>query len=292
MDGGHHNSFIMSSQTYIPSWLPDSVSEWFIEPESESGEKFRVTIWSSRIKSVISFAKQEIDKLTNDFQKREDKLRKELEYAKETIKCDTKTIRSDRERMNNERGSHSSHVNALQRNNVSLRMDIESMKEQIKDLKRKNVSLTLDLESKKKETNASMDIINTEQDERKEFKRKILVLVDHLSTQKKKTAKIVSEMKEQKHKNHLVSIELSKLKASHKKMEKVKELITSQKEDVEKRNMLLEEEKSNALQNCEDAKKQLEDEIKTSEHLKNSLRAIAQQGNYFDLNYYLSLNLL
>ena len=139
------------------------------------------------------------------------------------------------------------------------------------------MSLTLDLESKKKETNASMNIINTEQDERKEFKRKLLVLVDHLSTQKKKTAKIVSEMKEQKHKNHLVSIELSRLKASHKKMEKNKDLITNQKEDLEKRNISLEEEKSNAVQNCLDAKKQLEDEIKTSEHLKNSLRALAQQ---------------
>ena len=278
----------MSSQTSIPSWLPDSVSEWFIEPESESGDtwdhdvlrKLRVTIWSSRIKSVISFAKQEIDKLTNDFRKREDRLRKELQCAEEKIKSDTLAIRFQRERMNNELGSHLSHVNALKRKNVNLRLDIESMKEEIKDLKRKNVNLVLDLESKKEEVNASMDIVNTEQNEReRDLKKKILVLVDHLLSGKEKTAKVVSKMKEQKHKNDLVLMELSKLKVSHKKMEKVKDSITRQKEDLEKRNMLLEEEKSNAVQNCEDAKKQHEDEIKTSEHLKNSLRALAQQLN-------------
>lgn len=283
----------MASQVpSIPSWLPKSVAEWFVVPESESGDTWdhkalralRLTVWGNRIKSVISCANQEIDKLSNDFRKREKGLRKELGQAKDSIKSYKSTIRVKDEKLISVKTKHSVETEVLERKNDRLKLDIAAMKWQISELKRKNVELTQELEAKKEKHSASflssfIRIVDAEQDERTVLKNKIIAMEDVLSSQKEKTAKAVSEIKDQKHRNDMVLLEMTTLKVSCKKLEKAKNSIMLEKEVLEKRNMQLEEEKNIADTNYQVTKKQLEDETKTADYLRSSLRQLTQQLN-------------
>ena len=111
------------------------------------------------------------------------------------------------------------------------------------------------------------------------LKNKIIAMEDDLSSQKEKTAKAVSEIKDQKHRNDMVLLEMTTLKVSCKKLEKAKNSIMLEKEELEKRNMQIEEEKNIADTNYQVTKKQLEDETKTADYLRSSLRQLTQQLN-------------
>ena len=273
----------MSLSISLPSWIPETVNEWFNVPDEKGSTWVKAlirTMWSTRIKSVILYAEQEIDKLKRDFHKRETKYRMQAEHDKEIISAYKSTIKSQDKRISNDHEKYSRSLESLKRKNVTLKTDIESMTAKMKDLKRINI----DLESKQEKHYAGflpafLKIANSEQDEREELKKKILILKDQLEKQKEKTAKAVSDLKDQKHKNDLVSLNFATLEAAHKKMEKVRDTMSKQKEDLEKRNNLLEEDKNNALQDCEDAKKELEDEKKRSEHLRNTILALGEQLN-------------
>ena len=76
-------------------------------------------------------------------------------------------------------------------------------------------------------------------------------LKDQLEKQKEKTAKAVSDLKDQKHKNDLVSLNFATLEAAYKKMEKVRDTMSKQKEDLEKKRQELQ---SKMYEHCSNAR--------------------------------------
>ena len=227
--------FIMTEQNEIPRWLP-ILPMWFNEPLSQSGET-----WKRRLKTVISSAKDEIDRVTTRTQKNEVKLSKDLTKAKG---------------------------------------DIKIYKRKMENLKKANENLKNELESKDDKVNTAtlasfINEMNSEHYHKtiEENRKQISALKDLLLKQKENTAT------DEKHKYNLILTELNALKISYNAVKKANETAMNEKEELKKRILDLAEENIKAEQDSEKIRALLEDEKKTTETLKMNLRTIAQQLN-------------
>ena len=227
--------FIMTEQNETPTWLPIS-RVWFLEPLSQSGET-----WKRRLKTVISSAKDEIDRVTTRTQKNEVKLSKDLTKAKG---------------------------------------DIKIYKRKMENLKKANENLKNELESKDDKVNTAtlasfINEMNSEHYHKtiEENRKQISALKDLLLKQKENTAT------DEKHKYNLILTELNALKLSYNAVKKANETAMNEKEELKKRILELAEENIKAEQDSEKIRVLLEDEKKTTERLKMNLRTIAQQLN-------------
>ena len=227
--------FIMTEQNEIPRWLP-ILPMWFHEPLSQSGET-----WKRRLKTVISSAKDEIDRVTTRTQKNEVKLSKDLTKAKG---------------------------------------DIKIYKRKMENLKKANENLKNELESKDDKVNTAtlasfINEMNSEHYHKtiEENRKQISALKDLLLKQKENTAT------DEKHKYNLILTELNALKISYNAVKKANETAMNEKEELKKRILDLAEENIKAEQDSEKIRALLEDEKKTTETLKMNLRTIAQQLN-------------
>lgn len=165
---------------------------------------------------------------------------------------------------------------------VLIRGHENELEKLVKELREKNRILT---EENNRSNNTFLaSFINemnskVEDKNRTEDKNKIKVLRELLLAQKEKTTKVFAEKRETIHNYDLTLSELNLLKLSYKDLEKDKETIMREKEEIKKRFLSISDEKVKSDLDCAKVRKRLQEEVKTTDELKFSLRTLAQQLN-------------